>query len=323
MPMPEPSPIVVVPGDDPIQIADSPQLDRLRERAEVRVYRDRPADAGEQIARTRDADIVLNSRGQVAWSGQLFGQLPRLKMLTTCSIGVDSIDIAGARQHDVVVSNVPGLTAPVVAEHTLALMLAAAKRLSYQTSELKSGRWTKRTNLMLAGGVLGVIGLGAIGSSVARLAQAIGMKVIAWSYHPSPERAAALGVEFVEFDDLLAAADVVSVHVKLTDDSRGMLGARELALMKPSALLVNTARGQVVDTNALIQALDSGNLAGAALDVFDEEPLPPDSPILNCEQVVLTPHAADQTPAGIELLNTGAVDNILAFLEGAPRNQVT
>ncbi|MDP6447344.1 MAG: NAD(P)-dependent oxidoreductase, partial [Pirellulaceae bacterium] len=296
MPMPEPSPIVVVPGDDPIQIADSPQLDRLRERAEVRVYRDRPADAGEQIARTRDADIVLNSRGQVAWSGQLFGQLPRLKMLTTCSIGVDSIDIAGARQHDVVVSNVPGLTAPVVAEHTLALMLAAAKRLSYQTSELKSGRWTKRTNLMLAGGVLGVIGLGAIGSSVARLAQAIGMKVIAWSYHPSPERAAALGVEFVEFDDLLAAADVVSVHVKLTDDSRGMLGARELALMKPSALLVNTARGQVVDTNALIQALDSGNLAGAALDVFDEEPLPPDSPILNCEQVVLTPHAADQTP---------------------------
>jgi D-3-phosphoglycerate dehydrogenase len=321
--MPEPSPIVVVPGDDPIQIADSPQLDRLRERAEVRVYRDRPADAGEQIARTRDADIVLNSRGQVAWSGQLFGQLPRLKMLTTCSIGVDSIDIAGARQHDVVVSNVPGLTAPVVAEHTLALMLAAAKRLSYQTSELKSGRWTKRTNLMLAGGVLGVIGLGAIGSSVARLAQAIGMKVIAWSYHPSPERAAALGVEFVEFDDLLAAADVVSVHVKLTDDSRGMLGARELALMKPSALLVNTARGQVVDTNALIQALDSGNLAGAALDVFDEEPLPPDSPILNCEQVVLTPHAADQTPAGIELLNTGAVDNILAFLEGAPRNQVT
>ena len=146
------------------------------------------------------------------------------------------------------------------------------------------------------------------------------MKVIAWTYNPSPERAASLGVEFVELDDLLRRSDVVSIQVRLSDDSREMLGSREFGIMKPGAIFVNGGRGELVNTDALVEALDSGHLAGAALDVFDQEPLPPDHPILSCEQVVLTPHIADQTPEGVESLNEGCVTNVIAFLDGRPLN---
>jgi D-3-phosphoglycerate dehydrogenase len=148
------------------------------------------------------------------------------------------------------------------------------------------------------------------------------MDVLAWTYNPSADRAAQLGVRYVTLDELLATADVVSLHVRLTPDSRGLLGRRELSLMKPGAILVNTARGPIVDTDALVAALRDGRLGGAALDVFDAEPLPPGHPLLACAQVVLTPHNADQTPEGMDLLNAGVVDNVIAFLEGRPQNVV-
>ncbi len=314
--------VVVVPADDPTQISDSPQLDRLRELADVRVFETQVASEEEQLDRVKDANVIVNSRGFVHWRDHHLEKLPNLRMITTCSIGTDAIDLPAARQRNIVVSNIPGKTAPVVAEHALALMLAAAKRLAFQTHELKSGRWTAMKNVTLAGGTLGIIGTGAIGGEVARLGRAIGMNVIAWTFNRSELRAKQLGVEFVELDDLLCRSDVVSLHCKLTDDSRHMIGKRELALMKPGSLLINTARGAVVDTGALVEALDRGHLAGAALDVFDKEPLPADDPILNCEQVVLTPHHADQTPEGKELLNTGAVDNVIAFFNDNPQNVV-
>jgi phosphoglycerate dehydrogenase-like enzyme len=149
------------------------------------------------------------------------------------------------------------------------------------------------------------------------------MRVIAWTFNPTPQRAAELGLEFVDLDALLERSDVVSLHVRLTADSRHLIGREQFERMKPGALLVNTARGDVIDTPALIAALDNGHLGGAALDVFDVEPLPADHPILHCEQVVLTPHAADQNPEGVEMLNTGAVENVLAFLRGEPQNVVT
>ena len=149
------------------------------------------------------------------------------------------------------------------------------------------------------------------------------MNVIAWTYHPSPERAEKLGVKFVGLDELLRTADVVSIHAKLTDDSRSLIGKPQFDLMKPDALLVNVARGPIVDTNALVDALNSGHLGGAAIDVFDQEPIPADHPLLGCEQVVLTPHCADMTPEGVDLLNEGVVDNVIAFLQGQPRNVVT
>lgn len=321
--MPPPSRLtIVIPGDDPVQIAGSPHLDRLRPYGEVVLYTDRPASLEEKIARACDADILINTRGAVTWPGEALRALPRLRLIATCSVGTDMIDLAVARELGIVVCNQPGRTAPVVAEHAFGLMFALAKRAAFQTAELKAGRWTRRENIFLQGKTLGVVGTGAIGAEMARLGRALGMKVIAWTYHPSPERAAALGVQFVELDLLLRTADVVSLHVKLTADSRGLIGRRELALMKPGALLINCARGGVVDTPALVEALHSGHLGGAALDVYDEEPLPPDHPLLSCEQVVLTPHSADQTPEGIDLLNAGAVDNVIAFLEGRPQNVV-
>jgi len=147
--------------------------------------------------------------------------------------------------------------------------------------------------------------------------------VQAWTFHPTRARAAELDLAFVELDELLATSDVVSLHVKLTPESRGLIGPRELAAMKPGSLLVNTARGPVVDTTALVAALRDGHLAGAAVDVFDQEPIAADHPLLLCPQVVLTPHSADQNPTGRDLLNSGAVDNVLAYLAGNPRNVVT
>lgn len=157
---------------------------------------------------------------------------------------------------------------------------------------------------------------------MARLGRAIGMDVIAWTFNPSPERATRLGVRFVELDELLRSADVVSLHVKLTDESRHLVGARELALMKEDAILLNGARGDVVDMAALRTALTDGRLTGAGLDVYPQEPIAADDPILSCSQTVLTPHAADWTAEATELLNEGAVDNVIAFLDGRPQNNV-
>ncbi len=154
------------------------------------------------------------------------------------------------------------------------------------------------------------------------MARAAGMEVIAWTYNPSDERAGRLGVTYVGLDELLRRSDVVSLHVMLTDHSRHMINGDSLAGMKPGALLINCGRGGLVDTEALVEALRSGHLGGAALDVFETEPLPADHPLFDMEQVVLTPHCADMTPEGVDLLNEGAVDNVIAFLEGRPRNVV-
>lgn len=317
-----PSVVIVAPGDDPPQIQGSPQLERLRRYGEVIVHTDRPRTLEEQIARAQDAVCLMNTRSAVKWPADALRALPRLRMATVCGIGTDAFDLAVARELGITVCNIPGKTAPIVAEHAFGLMLAIAKRAYFQTAELKRGRWTGGDNVYLHGKVLGIVGTGLIGAGMARLAQAIGMQVLAWTFNPTPARAAELGVRFVSLDELLRLADVVSLHVKLTDRSRGLIRARELALMKPGALLVNTARGPVVDTGALVEALRAGRLGGAALDVFDTEPLPPDHPILTCEQVVLTAHNADQTPEGMELLNAGVVDNVIAFLEGRPQNVV-
>jgi D-3-phosphoglycerate dehydrogenase len=313
---------IVIPGDDPPQLQGSPHVDRLRVYGEVTLYTDRPATAEEKLRRARDAVCLINSRGAVKWHGELLRQMPRLRMIAVCGIGTDAIDLETARERGIVVCNLPGRTAAIVAEHAFGLMFAVAKRAAFQTNELKQGRWTKGDNVYLRGKTLGLVGAGAIAEEMGRMASAVGMKVQAWTYTPSAERAARLGVTFVSLDELLRTSDVVSVHVKLTEQSRGLIGAREFGLMKRGALFVNTARGAIVDTPALVAALNSGHLAGAAIDVFDVEPMPADYPLLACKEVVLTPHNADQTPEGMELLNAGVVDNVIAFLEGKPQNRV-
>lgn len=314
---------MVVPGDDPVQIAGSPRLEGLKPYGEVVLYTDRPKTSTEKVQRAKDADILINTRGVVTWGAEEFEQLPKLKMIQTCSIGTDMFDLEAAKARGIIICNQPGRTAPVVAEHMFGLMFAAAKRAAYFTAGLKSGRWLRMDNIMLQGKALGIVGTGAIGAEMARLGRAVGMKVVAWTYNPSAERAKKLGVTFVELDELLRQADVVSLHVKLTDKSRELIGARELAMMKKGSILLNGARGAVVDTAALVDALNNGHLGGAGLDVYEQEPVPPDHPLLSCEQVILTPHCADMTPEGVDLLNSGAVENIITYLEGKPRNRVT
>lgn len=315
-------PHIVVPGDDPPQLQGSPHLERLKSLGQVTMYLDRPADVAEKIRRALPATCLINSRSAIKWPGDVLRALPNLRMITTCGIGTDAIDLETARSLGIVVCNVPGKTAPIVAEHALALMFAAARRAWFQTQELKQGRWTSRDNIYLRGKTLGIVGTGPIGAEMARLGRAVGMNLLGWTFHPTQERASELGLRFVTLDDLLQQSDVVSLHVKLTDKTRGMIGQRELAAMKRGALLVNSARGAVVDTEALVQALQSGHLGGAGIDVFDIEPLPANHPLLACENVVLTPHNADQTPEGIEFLNEGVTDNVIAFLEGRPQNRV-
>jgi phosphoglycerate dehydrogenase-like enzyme len=315
-------PRIVIPGDDPPQLQGSPHLERLKQHGEVVLFTNRPADAAEKVRRAGGAICLINSRGAVKWPGDLLAQLPELRMISVCGIGTDSIDVEAARRLGIRVCNIPGKTARIVAEHALALMLAAARRLWYYTHLLKKGGWAGMDMIYLGGKTLGVIGAGSIAAQMVRLGKAIGMRVQAWTFHPAAARAEELDAPFVSLEELLRTSDVVSVHVKLTDQSRGLIGEREISLMKPGAILVNTARGAVVDNVALATALNSRHLAAAGIDVFDAEPPPPDHPLLACEQVVLTPHNADQTPEGMDFLNGGAVDNVIAFLEGRPQNCV-
>ncbi|MCI0684053.1 MAG: hydroxyacid dehydrogenase [Gemmataceae bacterium] len=313
---------IAIPGDEPPQLQDSAHLRRLESYGAVTLYRDRPAADEEKVRRVQGAVCMINSRGAVKWPGAVLRELPELRMISVCGIGADAIDLAAAKDLGIIVCNIPGQTAPIVAEHALALMLGAARQAWFQTDLVKRGGWKTGFNLYLRGKTLGVIGAGSIGAEMIRLGKAVGMRVQAWTFHPSPERAQELGVAFVPLEELLGTSDVVSVHVKLTDATRGLIGRREIGLMKQGALFVNTARGAVVDNAALAEALHNGHLAGAGIDVFDAEPPPPDHPLLRCEQVVLTPHVADQNVEGMEVLNRGAVDNVIAYLEGRPQNRV-
>ena len=313
----------MVPGDDPPQIQSSPHLERLAPYGDVVLYTDRPITSAEKVNRAKEADISINSRGMVNWTAPVLRQLPKLQMITTCSIGTDMIDLQVAKELGVVVCNQPGRTAPVVAEHAFGLMFALAKRTAFHTAETKAGRWNRIDNIFLRNKILGIVGTGNTGSEMIKLGQAIGMDVIAWTFHPSQEKADRLGIEYVSFEQLLQTADVISLHVKLTDESRHLINKKELELMKQEALLINCARGEVVQTDALVEALDAGRLSGAGIDVYDQEPPPSDYPLLTCKQVILTPHCADMTPEGVDLLNQGAVNNIIAYLEGHPENIVS
>jgi len=223
----------------------------------------------------------------------------------------------------VTVTNTPGVGAPSDAELTIALMLAVTRAIPLSDSRVRQGVWQHVEGPELEGKTLGLLGLGAIGSRVARIAGGLGMRVIAWSFTPDPERARSLNVELVDRDEVFKRADVVSVHLRNTPEVRGLVGARELALMRPNAYLINSARGALVDADALAQALRLGKLAGAGLDVFTQEPLPPDAnPFRDMPNVVLTPHLGAVTREANARSRAMPVDNIIAFLEGRPEHVV-
>ena len=311
---------IVIPGDYPPQIAESLQLKRLSNYGEVILHTDLPRNTDEQIDRVLNADIIINTRGSVKWDREKLSRLPKLKMISTCSIGTDMIDLKYARQSGIIVSNQPGRTSYVVAEHIFGLMFALAKQTALQTANVKSGKWIRLENILLTGKTLGIVGTGNIGTNMAKLGKAIGMNVIAWTFNPSKILVAELGVKYVGFDELLEQSDVISLHVNLSEKTKNLIDTKEISKMKNGSLLINGGRGGLINTKALIEALNSKKLGGAGLDVFDQEPIHKDHPLLRCENVVFTPHMADQTPEGIELLNEGAVDNVVAYLQGKPIN---
>jgi D-3-phosphoglycerate dehydrogenase len=313
---------IVAPGDYPLQVAGSPHLERLGPYGVVTVYPDIPSSIEERIARVQGADVVINSHGSMRWPAEVLERLRGVRLFALCSVGTDAVDLEAAARLGILVCNQGDSTAAIVAEHEFALMLATARRLGDSTREIRAGRWPEVQLVTLRGKTAGIIGTGNSGLQMARLCTLLGMEVVAWSFHPRRAQAEVIGFRYLEFDDVLRQADVVSLHVGLSESTRGMVGRAQLAMMKRGSILVNGSRGGVVDTDALVEALASGHVGGAGLDVFEPEPLPPEHPLTKLENVVMSPHAADATPEGFDLLNATLVDNIIAFAQGRPRNLV-
>lgn len=316
-------PALAVPDDYPAVLGPSNPYKMLKFRADVRYFDTLPDSPETLVERIGDAPFVINIRSSVAFDEQVFKKLPMLKLLSLWGTGTDHVDLHAAAAHGVIVTNTPGVSAVAMAEHTLALMLSTARDIPRIDSKTKRGGWPAGFVRQLHGKTLGIVGLGAIGRQTARIARGIGMKVIAWTRHANILTAQELDLEFVPLDDLYKRADVVSIHVRQTPETTGLVGERELGLMKPTALLINTARGPIVDEQALVAALEAGTIAGAGLDVFEQEPLPEGSPIAQAPNVVLTPHSGGVTKEALEAGLQLAIDNVFDFINGDAQNVVT
>jgi phosphoglycerate dehydrogenase-like enzyme len=309
-------PRIVIPDDEPAVMAPSAAFARLAGH-DVRTYDDRPSSADELVARISDAEIVINIRSTSKFTVDVFERCLELRLISIWGTGTDNVDLGAAKAHGVRVTNTPGVSAVAVAEHTLALIMAVAKQIVTVDRQVREGKWPRAMVPQLRGKVLGLIGTGAIGREVAKLGRGIGMRVVAWTFHPGGNIA-----EWVGFDDVFRQSDVVSVHVRQSPETSGMIGREQFELMKPGAIFINTARGPIVSEPDLIAALRTNRIAGAGLDVFDCEPLPPDSPLYSLSNVVLTPHAAGITPETTEAGLVLAIENVFAFLAGQPSNVV-
>jgi phosphoglycerate dehydrogenase-like enzyme len=286
--------------------------------AEVVVFRDHLSDESKVAARLADFDVVVAMRERTPFPRSLFERLPQLRLLVTTGMRNASIDLRAAAGRGVVVSGTAGLPSPT-AELTWALILALVRQVPREDRATRDGRWQETLGTTLKGRTLGILGLGQLGSRVARVGKAFEMDVIAWSQNLTPERATAVGATLAgSRDELLARADIVTIHLVLSDRTRGLVGARELGLMRPTAYLVNTSRGPIVDEGALIATLRAGKIAGAGLDVYDEEPLPADHPLRRLPNTVITPHLGYVTEETYQIFYSQALEDIRAFLAGAP-----
>lgn len=306
----------------PVYSDDHTAVAPLRERGTLTIHSTRFASPAELIERLRGAQIAINVRSYAIFDEPTLAALPDLRMLSILGTGTDNVDLEAATRRGVVVTNTPGASSTSVAEMTIGLMFAVARSIVLYDRRLRAGEWQHVVGPELYGKTLGLVGLGSIGSEVARIARGIGMNVLGWSFRHDPERAERLGVRLVDLDELLRSSDVVSLHLRNSPQAAGIIGAREIGLMKPSAILINTARGALVDQEALVAALRERRIAGAGIDVFVTEPLPPDSPFVGLDNVVITPHAAAVTHEAQARLAQMPVDNIIAYLDGRPQHVV-
>ena len=306
--------MIVVPDDFPSVFEGSAAHDRARALGEVRVITARGAeDESELVRRIGNATVAVNIRAYARFTESVFRACPGLKMISIWGTGTDNVDLAAAARHGVTVCNTPGVNAYAVAEHTMALMLAVARRIPGIDHEMRGGAWPRDMLVQLHGKTLAVFGSGAIGARVAQLARGFGMEALTWSARADTPAAK---------ENLLRRADFVTLHLRLVPETQGFIGRREFALMKQEAFLINTGRGALVDRGALLEALASRRIAGAGLDVFHEEPLKPGDPLLSSPYTVVSPHNAGQTP---EVRRDGllaAIENVERYLSGKPTNVV-
>lgn len=291
--------------------------ERLAGKAEITVFRDHIHDEDALAERLLPFDAILAVRERTPFPASLLQRLPNLRLLISTGERNKSFDVPAAKAQGITVCGTPSFGAPTV-DITWGLILALARGITHQQATLRAGQWQTFVGTALEGQTLGVIGLGKLGRRVAQVGQAFGMKVVAWSQNLTAEAAAAVGVERVEKADLLAQSDVVTLHLVLSERSRGIIGAADLAQMKPSAYIVNTSRGPLIDQPALIAALDAGTIAGAGLDVFDIEPIPADHPLLSARNAVLTPHLGYVTQQNYSAYYKGGVEAVEAYLAGSP-----
>jgi phosphoglycerate dehydrogenase-like enzyme len=290
---------------------------QLPEPAEVVEFHDNVADPDALVARLEPFDVIIAMRERTRFSKEILERLPNLKLLVTTGMRNKSIDVGAANERGITVCGT-GSQPTAAAELTWALILAAVRHVPQEDMNVRTGGWQVTVGGDLVGATLGVVGLGKLGSHVARVGQAFGMDVVAWSQNLTAERAAEVGARRVEKDELFATADVVTVHLLLSKRTRGLIGAEDLALMKHTAILVNTSRGPIVDEAALLAALHENRIGGAALDVFDQEPLPADHPLRTAPRTVLTPHLGYVTRGTYEVYFREAVEDVAAFLAGEP-----
>jgi phosphoglycerate dehydrogenase-like enzyme len=274
-------------------------------------------DLDELVTAVGDADVLVVMRERTPLTAAFFEAVPSLRLVVTTGPSNAVIDVAAANRCGVEVRGTGGYLS-TTAEHTWALILALLRHIPASDRALREGGWQHTLGTELAGRVLGVVGLGRLGAAVARVAHAFDMEVIAWSPNLDSARADELGVRAVTRDELFATADVVTVHMVLSERTRGLVGAHEIGLMKPTAVLVNSSRGPLVDEDALVEALEAGRIAGAALDVFHIEPLPADHALRRLDNTVLTPHTGYVSDGLYRLFYDEIVEDIAAWCRGEP-----
>jgi phosphoglycerate dehydrogenase-like enzyme len=302
--------------------ADFCDWSQLPEEAQIVEFHDYIADRDALVARLQSYDVVVAMRERTPFPREVLEKLPDLKLLVTTGMRNKSIDVEAATELGITVCGT-GAQATATVELTWALILATLRHIPQEDASIRAGGWQQTIGGDLAGGTLGVVGVGRIGSQVARIGAAFGMDVVAWSQNLTDERAAEVGARRVEKDELFATADVVTLHLLWSKRTRGLIGADDFALMKHTAVFVNTSRGPIVQEAALIDVLRDGRIAGAGIDVYDQEPLPRDHPLRDLRRAVLTPHLGYVTRGSYGVYYREAVEDVAAFLAGAPVRVLT
>lgn len=295
---------------------------KLESLGELKVFDTMPDSTDEFIERIRNAEIVIV--GRYGFPKEAFKAASYLRMISVWQTGYDHIDIKAANETGVIVANVPGYAFDAVAELVFAFALSLLRKVHVADRRIREGKfnWKDYVGNQLMGKTIGVLGTGNIGIRVIQIAHGFNMNILSVTGHPNPSKEARLRIKFVEKDTLLKESDIVTLHVPLTPETENMIGEEELDKMKPSAILINTARGKVVDEDALVRALKDRKIRGAGLDVFEKEPLPMDSPLMGLDNVMLTPHIAFLSEESLEECTYVCVENVEMFVRGKAQNIV-